>query len=111
VHTTVDLDTDAGTLLDGTFDPLSVPSTTCTPWELVATDVEAFSLSYFRARTNGNAIFELDEQARSRPRRTSPSSFGRADITQIRDSLTLARTVAGAVVRHDVVGTVRLRNR
>jgi hypothetical protein len=107
----VNLDTDAGTLLDGTFDPLLVPSTTCTPWELVATDVEAFSLSYFRARTNGNAIFELDEQARSRPRRTSPSSFGRADITQIRYSLTLARTVAGAVVRHDVVGTVRLRNR
>jgi hypothetical protein len=107
----VDVPTDAEALRSGVFDPMGVPQTTCTPWELVATDVEAFSLTYFRARTNGTSTFELDEQARSRPRRTSPSTFGRADITQIRYSVQLSRAVAGAVVRHDVVGTVRLRNR
>jgi hypothetical protein len=110
----VDADTDDATLRSGAFDPLAVPGTTCTPWEVAARDVETFRLSYFRARSGGSpgsGAFELDAAARRRPRRISGTAFGRADITQIRFELQLAREVYDSIVRHDVVGTVRLRNR
>lgn len=108
-------DTDAANLTNGSFDPTGVPFTTCSPWEVAARDVASVRFDYFRARAgaatsdSATRLSTAEQQRSAQPR--SAATFGRVDIAQIRFDIQLNRTVDGVVVRHDVVGTARLRNR
>ncbi len=110
--------TNGAALIDGSFDPTSVPSATCTPWEIAARDVQSVSFTYFRARTGtgtgptNDNTFRLTsaELLRSAQPRVA-TELGRVDIAQIRFDIQLQRSSENQIVRHDVVGTVRLRNR
>jgi hypothetical protein len=120
--TTAD-NTNEAALLGGAFDPAALPGGECTPWEIVARDVESVTFSYFRERTAnpGNAdnvannstdsTFGLSAAARQRSAQPRVGTqLGRADIRQIRYAIVLRRNVDGFPIRHDVVGGVRLRN-
>jgi hypothetical protein len=100
------LDTNPSTLAN-TFDPTAAPLTTCSPWEVAARDVASVNFEYLRAAAVRLGGAELQRSAQPRP----PDLFGRVDIAQVRFTIQLSRTVDGVVIRHDVVGSARLRNR
>lgn len=117
------VNTNEADLLGGAFDPAAAPGAECTPWEVVARDVETVTFSYFRERTANptnadspatdvtNATFGLALAARQRSAQPRVGTqLGRADIRQVRYAVVLRRDVDGFAIRHDVVGGVRLRN-